>query len=733
MAVRTKKPKETKDQSNKIVERPNKTGQTKVTVFQRVFKGFSMFSDSKLMHKLYGIRTQIIVSFAIPVILMAVFGIVSYNKSASAIISNYKNISVDTLNAVEEYLFMGIDAVSQKSYELTDNKKLKEYYKKADEMSAEEEEVAFNAVKEIVSTAKTSHSFIYSVHTIGAEGSSISSVGKTPEDIYDKFIASPEGQLIKASTDRYMWFGKHSELDEQLQNKQTNYAVSIVRKMAENNGYIIIDIPKNQIQKAISHLDLGEGSVIAFVTKDGTETLALAEGETQSVTEETAIFKELSFFQEAQKSTETSASSYQNYNGSKHLFLYSKIGSTGAILCALVPEASILEQANELKSLNLFFITFACILAIFIGTVIAGRISGEIMRLSRSIAKAAKGDLTTRFDTKRKNEFLILSNSLTDMVGGMRTLIGDVAVFGNQVSGSSEILSHTSSEILDSTQGISLAIDEIEKGVVQQATDSEQCLGQMSDLSDKINQVYNNTFEMEQIAKETKMIVGDGIVTVDELNSKSSATTNITQVVIREIEELEQQSKNIANFIGVINEIASQTNLLSLNASIEAARAGDAGRGFAVVAEEIRKLADQSMNASNQITGIVSDIQNKTKVTVDSAKQAENIVKSQMESLSKTVSSFEDINNHVGNLVNNLNNIAEGVKGIEAAKDETLDAVRNISAVSQQSATSAEEVSATANNQISSVDFLSKSASQLAEDAKKLKDAIQSFKISELC
>jgi methyl-accepting chemotaxis protein len=282
---------------------------------------------------------------------------------------------------------------------------------------------------------------------------------------------------------------------------------------------------------------------------------------------------------------------------------------------------------------------------------------------------------------------------------------------------------------LGSTKDISLAIDEIEKGVVQQANDTEQCLFQMSDLSNKINHVYENTYEIEQIAKETKIIVGEGIVTMEELNSKSSATTDITHVVINEIEELEVQSRSISNFVGVINDIASQTNLLSLNASIEAARAGDAGRGFAVVAEEIRKLADQSVNASNQIKSIVSTIQNKTKGTVVSAKQAKDIVESQMQSLAKTISTFENINEHVGSLVNNLNNIAEGVKGIESAKDETLDAIRNISAVSQQTATSSEEVSATANNQIASVEYLSQSAAELAEDSKKLEEAIQIFQI----
>lgn len=148
------------------------------------------------------------------------------------------------------------------------------------------------------------------------------------------------------------------------------------------------------------------------------------------------------------------------------------------------------------------------------------------------------------------------------------------------------------------------------------------------------------------------------------------------------------------------------------------------------MADEIRKLADQSVKAASQIQSIVTEIQNKTQGTVVSAKQAENIVGSQTEALQRTIHVFENINKHVGKLANNLDNISIGVKGIETAKEDTLDAIRNISAVSQQTAAASEEVSATANNQIDSVENLSRSALELASDAKKLEEAILLFKIN---
>ena len=369
-------------------------------------------------------------------------------------------------------------------------------------------------------------------------------------------------------------------------------------------------------------------------------------------------------------------------------------------------------------------------IALVIVYLITRGITKAINSMNRSISKAAKGDLTTQFDTKRTDEFLALSKGISDMIANMRTLIGEVQEVGGTVSGSAESLTNTSSELLEATKGISRTIDEIGKGIVQQVEDTELCLTQMSNLSDQITQVYNNTNEIEQIADSTKTVAAEGLLMIEELNQKAKATSGVTQDVIQQIQEFKNQSKKIESFVNLINDIASQTNLLSLNASIEAARAGEAGRGFAVVAEEIRKLADQSMSAANQIQNTVKDIDTQNNETVTTAEKAESIVASQTEALYKTVDVFENISCHVNNLATNLNDILKRLKAIETAKDDTLSAIQNISAVSQQTAASSDEVNATAINQIESVEHLRESAIVLEEDARKLKDAISIFLIN---
>jgi methyl-accepting chemotaxis protein len=675
--------------------------------------------------KLNGIHTKLFLTILIPVFFMVIFGVVSYQKSANAIITNYEKSTTDTLNAVSAYLKLGLDSVSGKSLEFMQSDSVRNYYDRGKSgLATDKVEIdLLQPLGEDIMIAQGSNAFIKSIHLFGKTGIGVSTESSPPADIYQRFPEAEEGKAITAATERFLWVGQHPFLDEMFQVKPEEYAMSIIRKMPYDNGFVIVDVSKKEIVSMLSQFNYGEGSLIGLVTGDGREVL--------TNTNQASVFTDLPYYQVSSAGEEIQGYSYEAFQDKDYLYLYNKVGDTKAMVCALIPKSTIIKQASQIKTLCLIFVSIASILAVLIGIVIAGGIAGAISRLMKSITTAANGDLTVTFETKRKDEFSILSESLSNMVGNMQNLIGKVAEVGAKVTNSAQLLSSTSQSILGDTKDISFTIDEIGKGVVQQSEDTEHCLNQMSNLSDRINKVYDNTNEMEHIANETKTIIGKGLVIIEELGGKSKETSDITGVVITEIEALELQSNSIENFIGVINNIAAQTNLLSLNASIEAARAGEAGRGFSVVAEEIRKLADQSVSAVKEIRNIVTEIQDRTRSTVLSAKQAETIVKSQTEALDKTVLVFEDISQYVGNLVNNLKGISIGVKEIDDAKIETLESISNISAVSEETAASSEEVSATANNQIDSVERLSISASELAENAKKLEEAIQLFRIRE--
>ena len=277
--------------------------------------------------------------------------------------------------------------------------------------------------------------------------------------------------------------------------------------------------------------------------------------------------------------------------------------------------------------------------------------------------------------------------------------------------------------MVDSMNGINTAMEEVAQGVTRQAEDTEVGLREMTNFSDKLNLVHGRTSDMQENSNQAMEAIESGKVMVYELSDKSKAAAEITNILIENIADVEENSKSIGSIIATISEIAEQTNLLSLNASIEAARAGEAGKGFAVVAEEIRKLADQSAEAGSHIRQIVGVIQQKTKVTSDSAKRAEEFLKNQAESIEGTVDT------NVTNLIRVLGEVTGNMEEMVSDKEKVFDSIRSIAAVSEETAASAEEVTATVNGQLSDAEKLAAAAEELNQEVSRLQEALNRYQV----
>ena len=678
------------------------------------------------LHKLQSIKVQLAIGLLLPIMLLGIYGVASYSKSEGAIIENYEHSALDTMDAISTYMNLGLRMVEKSSLEITLDTNFKKYFELKMEEALDSKKT-YDDIMDRIALNANSNSFISEISLVGKNGVCMSTLGDINQNLYQEITGADIGKQFKEKKAQFLWFGEHSALDQAMLSgsnsyNSSSYSTSIIRKMSDSRGFIIVDVSTQHILNMFSEYDMGEGSILGFISSDGRETLAN--------TKEATIFKTLDYFQRALSSQELSGYSYESYNGEEYLFIYNRFEDVEGTICTLIPKSTILNEVRDIKVLNIAFVTAAVVIALIIVTLITGTIMKAINSLNKSISYISKGDLTVRIDRRRKDEFRVLSGGISEMTTSMRTLIGEVNEVGSTVSSSALSLNGTAGELLEATKGISRTVEEIGQGIVHQAEDSERCLLQMSNLSDQINQVYTNTNEIEQIANNTQTVASEGVQIIDDLSSKSKATSEITQAVIKKIQEFEIQSMKIQGFVNLINDIAAQTNLLSLNASIEAARAGEAGRGFAVVAEEIRKLADQSLNAAKQIQNTVKDIEEQNKETVNTAERAEYIVASQVEALGKTIRVFDNISGHVNALANNLNHIINRLKNIETAKEDTMSAIQNISAITQETAAASEEVNATVISQMASVERLQTAAQVLEDDARILENAIKIFKIN---
>lgn len=673
------------------------------------------------------IKMKLIGAFIIPVILILILGIVSYTTASSAITKSFVETSESTMQMTADYCDLVLSDVQMEAENLANNKVIQDYYSGAYADNPINENQQHNSMYNTLSSTALDNEAISRITVVGSYGKPIYSTKlQTAEpDMYEKIKASAEGKLI--DEERAAWISSREFVDTIIKD---GYAVSFGRQLLNNSkkpvGYIFYDIDYNFVSDTLKKVDLGSKSIAALIAPDGGEIIYRADGSSEQDTG--AIIGQQEFYKNAVESGEGKGSSYVKFDGKKHLFIYNQT-STGFTICALIPESEIIAQAESIKMISAVMIILTIIIAALIGWLLSANIDHAIKHIMSKLELAASGDLTISVDVKGKDEFSVLAGSTNDMINNVKGLIKKTKTVSDKVEDSVQVVTESAKDLLGGTREITSAIEEIEKGVVQQAEDSEECLRLMDNLSDKINLVSENSVKIARIAEDTTNIVGEGIESINELKTNAKTNVDITYNVIDEILKLKESSKSIENILGAINEIAEQTTLLSLNDSIEAARAGEAGRGFAVVAGEIRKLAEQSVKSADEIRKIVADINDKTNDTVNIARKAEDIVDVQDKSLKRAEEVFGHIQSQFGELISNLDEITNGVDTIAEAKVHTIDSIQSISAVSQQTAAASEEVTETASKQLERVEQLNMAAENLNNNSSDLNNAIDLFKI----
>lgn len=498
-------------------------------------------------------------------------------------------------------------------------------------------------------------------------------------------------------------------------------AASPVLKNGNVEGVVAIDLDISEISNVANSVKIGkEGYIVLFDSKN----ITLTHPNPENIGKEIPI-PELKTFVE---SNESGTFEYK-FEGEKRIAILSTIEGFGWKILATVSENEIFDQTRFLL-INISIIgTLLVLIAVAIGVVFSNQMLKNLRNVSDAVAKMSEGDLSFEVSAHTKDEFGKLSEDINHMIGSMGSLIGNVTEATQNVLTSSTELVDLSDRANRAAKEVSNAVEEVAIGATKQAQDSENSSRVAEQMGNNIKTLTDNVISMIDMAKEAAQINTSSQSSVHVLKIKNTENNEATIKTEKAILELETQSKEIGNFVQTISTIAEQTNLLALNASIEAARAGEHGRGFAVVADEIRKLAEESSKAADEIKNIVLTIQNGSKNTVSIMQEVKSRSGEQNAAVEKVEDAFNAIFNSIVGIQNVIDVVSKDIEVLDVSKVQILDSIASIASVSEEAAAASEEVSASMQEQTAIVEQVASAADQLRSLATTLEENINRFKV----
>lgn len=388
------------------------------------------------------------------------------------------------------------------------------------------------------------------------------------------------------------------------------------------------------------------------------------------------------------------------------------------------------QPANEIRNLNYLIIGMTLLIGIFIILVFANSISKPIKKVSEHMSYIAAGDLTQdQIQIKEKDETGQLGEASNMLQRSLRELITRISNSSEKLFSQSEELSQSTSEVKTGAEQVSITMQELAAGSEKQANSASDLAAAIHTFASRVQETNENGERINKNSKNVLSMTEVGTELMEKSIQQMEKIDTIVQDSVHKVQGLDQQSQKISNLVTVIQNVADQTNLLALNAAIEAARAGEHGKGFAVVADEVRKLAEQVSESVTDITEIVANIQSESTVVADSLQDGYKEVERGTTQIETTGQTFGNISDAVMEMVQSITTISENLSEITAHAQEMNSTIEDIASISEESSAGIEQTSASAQQASSTMEEVAGSTEQLAKLAEELNELVGRFKI----
>ncbi|BEP28490.1 methyl-accepting chemotaxis protein [Helicovermis profundi] len=374
-------------------------------------------------------------------------------------------------------------------------------------------------------------------------------------------------------------------------------------------------------------------------------------------------------------------------------------------------------------------VVLALIISIILIAIFSNKIIKPLRLLNEAAIKFANGDLSHKININDSSEIGSLANSFSKMGKSIRNMIKEINTLTLNISETLSIVVESSEEISHSSDDVVKAIDQVAMGATDQANIIIETKRETNELSENLNYMIDKSSIIKNSINTMNSNTKNGVTILETLKDGLLNNYEASTMVSKSVEDLSDKSIKIGNIIETITAISEQTNLLALNAAIEAARAGEHGKGFAVVADEVKKLAIESSSSANEIGIIVNDIIS----SINSAKyemtQAEKIINVINENIVETENSYKIISDNSAKVNMNFDEFMVMTEKIEHVKDAVISSMDNISKISEITASNTEEVSASVEEENAAIENISEVIKDIESSTKVLTTLVSKFQI----
>ncbi|MFD0673041.1 methyl-accepting chemotaxis protein [Cohnella sp. GCM10027633] len=566
---------------------------------------------------------------------------------------------------------------------------------------------------------------ILAIHALSADGDKLTTVG-TGNSLLMQVVADTGAKdkswftrAIEAGGNP-VWLSTSSEGLVESSNRTSSFGIArLLQTPVSNNpiGVILIEINYEAMKAELVSLTGTQNNHVHLLDADGQYVY---DDGSQPIGAKSSL---------ALTATPTATYEAADPYGQNALIAASRSELTGWTLYGTFPVDVLVRDAKRIWTQTLLIAAVAAVLAVFISIVLVRMIGRPLVQLRNLMQLGRQGQLQSRARVGNRDELGQLADSYNGMIDNIASLVRQTSDSALHVHGRSDDILAASRRTADSAKEISQATVGIASGASTLAAQAEHGIELTQHIGVRMDDVVESNRRMGVTASEMRNVSREGAAYMSELMTKTNAAEAQTRIIAGKVKQLEGSASSILRIVELLHNLSKQTNILSLNATIEASRAGSAGRGFMVIAGEIRKLAEQSRQSLDSVGHTIERIRTEIGETAQALEEAYPTYREQIVSANHADRIFTDVHTNMDSFIGQLGSVTDSVERLKQSQASLATTMHSVSVVSQQSSAASEQVASLGMEQLSVSEGFVTLAEQLRELSASLRDTLAKFTV----